>query len=218
MQGQDFQALVLNLVLEPIDFRIAFDHDVRELAASEGVAVETPPVRVLDERQVSWRIRPIRGGSAQLRFTVDGQPVTKTVVSGSAPGFVPGRSVSSTLAALWDPDEKRIPSAAVEWIEIRYPAAGIEVLDQDESHACIYRQGVEHLAKSLESSGRGADAHDWKGYLTDGTSLGSLNGCFFPGRHSCSANVVSMLMVIQSPDNHEASRVGSAKFSQKQSG
>ena len=58
---------------------------------------------------------------------MDGQPVTKIVESGWAPRFVPGRSVRSTLAAFWDPDEKRIPSAAVEWIEIRYPAAWIEV-------------------------------------------------------------------------------------------
>ncbi len=97
------------------------------LFASAGVAVETPPVRVLDERQISWRIRPVSGGSGQLRFTVDGQPVTKAIESGPAQRFVAGRSVSSMWAALWDPDEKRIRSPAVEWIEIRYPQAWIEV-------------------------------------------------------------------------------------------
>jgi hypothetical protein len=98
-----------------------------QLEASAGVAVETPPVRVLDERQISWRIRPVSAGSGQLRFTVDGQPVTKAIESGPAQRFVPGRSVSSMLAALWNPDQKRIPSPAVEWIEIRYPEAWIEV-------------------------------------------------------------------------------------------
>ena len=35
--------------------------------------------------------------------------------------------MSSMWAAVWDPDEKRIASPAVEWIEIRYPEAWIEV-------------------------------------------------------------------------------------------
>jgi hypothetical protein len=98
-----------------------------ELKASAGVAVETPAVRVADERQISWRIRPVAAGTVQLRFTVEGQPVSKTVTTGPGRGFVPGRAVSGAWPAIWNPDEKRIPSAAVEWIDVRYPEAWIEV-------------------------------------------------------------------------------------------
>jgi hypothetical protein len=98
-----------------------------QLEASAGVAVETPAVRVVDERQVSWRIRPVIGGSSYLLFTVDGKPVRKMVESGDVQRFVPGRSVSSVIAAVWHPNEKRIPSPAVKWIEVRYPEAWIDV-------------------------------------------------------------------------------------------
>jgi hypothetical protein len=98
-----------------------------DLKASAAVAVETPPVRVADERQISWRIRPLAAGSAQLQFTVDGQPVSTAIESGTGQRFVPGRRVRSALSAIWDPDQQRIPSAVVEWIDVRYPEASIEV-------------------------------------------------------------------------------------------
>jgi uncharacterized membrane protein (DUF106 family) len=102
-------------------------HPAPQLEASAGVAVETPPVRVVDERQVSWRIRPVIGGSSYLLFTVDGKPVRKMIESGRVQRFIPGRSVSSGIAAVWNPNEKRIPSPEVKWIEVRYPEAWIDV-------------------------------------------------------------------------------------------
>jgi uncharacterized membrane protein (DUF106 family) len=98
-----------------------------QLETSAAVEVETPPVRAVDEGQVSWRIRPVIGGSSRLVFTVDGKPVRKTIESGSVQRFIPGRSVSSGIAAVWNPNEKRIPAQDVEWIEVRYPEAWIEV-------------------------------------------------------------------------------------------
>ncbi|HMC61524.1 MAG TPA: hypothetical protein VKJ01_20200 [Candidatus Solibacter sp.] len=98
-----------------------------QLEAFDGVAVEIPPVRAIDERQVSWRIRPAIGGSSHLLFTVDGKAVRKTIESGSVQRFIPGRSVSSSIAAVWNPNEKLIPSPKVEWIEVRYPEAWIDV-------------------------------------------------------------------------------------------
>jgi hypothetical protein len=94
---------------------------------SAAVAVETPPVHIADEHQISWRIRPVAAGSARLQFTVAGQPVSKTIAAGAGHGFVPGRAVSGAWSAIWDPDEKRIPLAAVEWIDVRYPEARVEI-------------------------------------------------------------------------------------------
>jgi uncharacterized membrane protein (DUF106 family) len=101
------------------------------MKAPAAVAVETPPVHIADERQISWRIRPVAAGIARLQFTVAGQPVSKTIAAGGGDGFghgfVPGRAVSGAWSAIWNPDEKRIPTSAVEWIDVRYPERRVEI-------------------------------------------------------------------------------------------
>jgi hypothetical protein len=97
------------------------------LIAPEGIAVETPPVRILDKNEVSWRIRPTTPVSGDLRFVLDGQTVSKRIEAGGAPFFVPGRRVNSVYAALWHPSEPRIGSGRIEWIDVRYPAANVDL-------------------------------------------------------------------------------------------
>jgi hypothetical protein len=98
------------------------------LDAPPGVAVETPAVRVLDQDQVSWRIRPRADVSGLLRIRVEGGTVEKRIEAGAGPRFVPGRKVSSLWEAVWHPDEPRIAAPQVEWVEIRYPDARVEWL------------------------------------------------------------------------------------------
>jgi hypothetical protein len=98
------------------------------LDAPPGVAVETPAVRVLDQDQVSWRIRPRSAVSGLLRIRTDGGTVEKSIEAGPGPRFVPGRKVSSLWDAVWHPDEPRIAAPQVEWVEIRYPDATVEWL------------------------------------------------------------------------------------------
>ena len=69
-----------------------------QLEAPVGVAVETPGVRVLRDRQISWRVRPLQRSSDEFRFRVENRVVTA--------GFF-----------LRDP--------AIDSIEIRYPKASI---------------------------------------------------------------------------------------------
>jgi len=97
------------------------------LTAPPGVVVESPAVRALDERQVSWRIRPSQAVSGTLRIRVNGATVAQPIEAGGDPGFVPGRSVSSLLTAAWCPDEPLIRAAGVDWVEIRYPSADVKV-------------------------------------------------------------------------------------------
>jgi len=99
-----------------------------ELQAPAAVAVETPPVHIVDEREISWRIRPLAAGSTRLQFNVAGRPAGMTIESGGRPRFVPGRAVSSAWSAIWNPGQQRIGSSAVKWIDVRYPEASIEVL------------------------------------------------------------------------------------------
>jgi hypothetical protein len=91
------------------------------LDAPRDVAVETPAVRVPDQGQVSWRIRPHAALSVLLRIRVDGGTVGKRIEAGQGPCFVPGRKVSSLGDALWHPGEPRITVPGVGWVEIRYP-------------------------------------------------------------------------------------------------
>jgi hypothetical protein len=68
------------------------------LEAPEGVAVETPGVRIVRDRQISWRVRPLRESSGDWNFHVDNRVVTAKFF-------------------LRDP--------AIRSVEIRYPKASV---------------------------------------------------------------------------------------------
>jgi len=96
-----------------------------ELLPPPGVEVSAPPVRILDKGEVSWRIRPAGDVSGQLRLRLGGQTVEKTIEAGGRPRFIPGKRVRPASSALWHPDEPRIDSSNVEWVDIRYPDAEV---------------------------------------------------------------------------------------------
>jgi hypothetical protein len=97
------------------------------LVTPAGVDAETPAVRVLAQQQVSWRIRSQKAVSDELQITVNGDHITKRIEAGGSPRFVPGKRVSSALDAVWYPDESRVRSASVDWIDMRYPDARIQI-------------------------------------------------------------------------------------------
>jgi hypothetical protein len=97
------------------------------LVTPQGIRAETPAVRVPAEQQVSWRIRSQNAVSGALQITVNGDRISKRIEAGGNPRFVPGRRVSSALDAVWYPDEARIPSQSVDWIDIRYPQARVRI-------------------------------------------------------------------------------------------
>ena len=97
------------------------------LVASAGFTVETPAVRVLEESQFSWRIRPLREAAGELRFNWNGAEWEKTIASGEGSQYLSSRRVRSWLDALWNPGEDRLRGPRVEWVEVRYPPAAIEI-------------------------------------------------------------------------------------------
>jgi hypothetical protein len=102
------------------------------LEAPAGIIVETPGVRVMGEREVSWRVRPVRPVSGYLRFELSQQEaVEKKINAGTGPRYLSDRRVASSKDLLWHPVEKRIHDARVEWIEIPYPPAKIHWLGLD---------------------------------------------------------------------------------------
>jgi hypothetical protein len=108
----------------PIDFKAP----APKLEAPEAVIVETPAVRVLGEREISWRIRPRQDVSGILRVLLAGETIEKRIEAGDGFRFVPGRRTASSASAFWHPDEPLLRSSAVGWVDVRYPEREIEFL------------------------------------------------------------------------------------------
>lgn len=98
------------------------------LQAPPGFAVETPGVRIPMEREISWRILPLRAASGSLRIVLPTQIVTKDVIAGSGRHFLSTRRARSFWQLFWHPTERRLPRGDIAWIDIRYPSRSIQWL------------------------------------------------------------------------------------------
>ena len=102
-----------------------------ELEAPPGLTVETPPVRIIDLREASWRLRLEKPVSQPLVIQVNGERYQKEI-----PGS--GRRLSriSTVRVrrnLWQellyPGEKPLPGGSLlSRIELTYPEQRLELL------------------------------------------------------------------------------------------
>jgi hypothetical protein len=90
----------LERAIEPVDAAAT-------LQAPPGIAVETPPVRVFAERQISWRIRALRPVRGELRLVLRGRAIEKNIVAGER--------------SLLHPKESRLPAGEVAWVKVDYP-------------------------------------------------------------------------------------------------
>ena len=91
------------------------------LQAPPGIAVESPPVRVFAERQISWRIRALRPVRGNLRLVLRGHAIEKTIVAGEWNALLSPRRERSLLGFLLHPEESRLPAGDVAWVEVDYP-------------------------------------------------------------------------------------------------
>ena len=100
------------------------------LEASDGVTVETPPVRIRETREIAWRVRIERAGRHALQVRVDEETVAKTLVGGTGWGAVPQRRTGQgVFATLLLPGEPPIPDDyGVEAVEVAYPPLDMRLL------------------------------------------------------------------------------------------
>ncbi len=101
------------------------------LESPPAVAVESPPLRIEQEREVDWRIRPQAAGEFNVTLRIGAHDVGKAVLVG-------GRRFSRisplrVKRSLWDeflnPGEKPLPAALpVKSIEVAYPPRRLNVL------------------------------------------------------------------------------------------
>jgi len=99
------------------------------LSAPAGIVVETPPLRIEDEREVSWRIRGAAAGVHRLTFDVGGTTVEKiAVVAQAAPSKIPALRSRKFFDLVLTPGEDPLPkNLPVKTIAIVYPAARLAV-------------------------------------------------------------------------------------------
>lgn len=104
---------------------------IPELRVPDGIALDSPAIRVDGQRQISWRIRATRPVAGDMQFVFPSQTLDKSVQVGVEPQYVSERRVSSALDLLWYPAESRLPAGPVDWIELRYPKATVHALGLD---------------------------------------------------------------------------------------
>ncbi len=94
------------------------------LKAPDGIAIETPPVHAVGDRQVSWRIRTRRATSADFHLIYADHAISKSVSAGAGVHYLSERR-GSVANLLLHPTEAPLSDAEVAWIEVRYPEAVI---------------------------------------------------------------------------------------------
>ena len=101
------------------------------LRAPDGIAVDSPAIRMDGGQQISWRIRALRPVTGDMQFVFPDATIEKSVQAGMGPQYVSERRVSSALDLIWHPAESRLPAGSVDWIELRYPAATVHAFGLD---------------------------------------------------------------------------------------
>jgi hypothetical protein len=100
------------------------------LEAATGLAIETPSLRIPQEQEVSWVVRPSQTGHYLLSVRSAGSTAQKTIVvaDGGWERAVP-RVVTAGFWNQWThPGEASLPrSGQIEWVEVNYPDRSLEL-------------------------------------------------------------------------------------------
>jgi uncharacterized membrane protein (DUF106 family) len=99
------------------------------IQTDKGIIVETPPLRMPMEKEVSWRVRANEIGEHQLRFNVSGRTFDKRVTVSDGQLTRASRIVAS---GFWDnflnPGERPLAkNSPMKKIEVNYPSRTIEI-------------------------------------------------------------------------------------------
>ncbi len=94
------------------------------LQPSPGVEIETPPLRIEEEKEIDWRVKATQDGDHALTFTLNDQSFTKQLVASQRPlaKISPARVANRFFDRLLAPGEPPIPAGLpVTRVEIVYP-------------------------------------------------------------------------------------------------
>ena len=93
------------------------------LQTPAGINVETPPVWVRSQNQVSWRVRPIRAASGNLQLRWSAGVIEKSISAAPGLHWISEQRSGSWLSSLVHPREFPFSNQPIEWIRIQYPRA-----------------------------------------------------------------------------------------------
>jgi hypothetical protein len=99
---------------------------IPQLNAPGGISIDSPPVRVFSEREVSWRVRPLRPLAGEFHFVLDGKNLAKSVTAGEGLRFHSAIRTRSLVEWIRYPMESPLPAGPVDWIQIDYPPASVQ--------------------------------------------------------------------------------------------
>ena len=116
-----------SLVTAQLSSQLHAEQAAALLEAPPEIAVETEPVRSIADRQISWRIRPLRPVSGSLRLTFQGAALDKHVAAGMRPVFLVRKRVRSLFDFVLRPEEARLPDCGISWIEVDYPETDVNI-------------------------------------------------------------------------------------------
>jgi hypothetical protein len=98
------------------------------LVTGDGVVVETPPLRIASTNEIDWRVRVLKNGVHTVSVEVGGQTVDKQIVASDQMARVMPSRTTSFWEAFLNPGEATLPdSAAIERIDVHYPAGSVNV-------------------------------------------------------------------------------------------
>ncbi len=102
-----------------------------ELLPSPAYDVETPALRMIEEREIDWRLRAKRNGLAEIAFNLDGSPVAKSLAVGQRPvsRLSPLKPGGKFFDVAFNPSESPLAKgSALASIEVAYPEARLDFL------------------------------------------------------------------------------------------
>jgi uncharacterized membrane protein (DUF106 family) len=124
---QPGQAAVLKMKLEksrnPLEMKVS-------IQPTPNLLLETPPVRIEDEHEISWRLRARDKGKASLAITAGSYSFSKEVSIAQRPlsRISPVKPGGNLIDMILHPGEEPIPKGAgIKAVEISYPAKNMDV-------------------------------------------------------------------------------------------
>ncbi len=87
----------------------------------------SPPVRLVGDGRVCWRVKATRAFRGTVAIRLAGRVFRKQIAAGDTPFYLPARTVHSRLEQLWYAGEPLLAAEGIEWIEVRYPPADVSI-------------------------------------------------------------------------------------------
>jgi len=135
------------VVAVTVDDKTPLDRVVANLSVSDGLKIETPPLRLPHAHEIDWRVRAVREGNHEIILTLGDTALAKTVTVGTTLRRVtPIREQDSWPTTLVAPGEAALPrDAGVKAIAVQYPPRTFEFFGW-QMHWLVPFMGIALLA------------------------------------------------------------------------